>query len=302
MSPRRMIPYVRDFAFEYGRCDQVSPLIRRVIARNPGPFTFTGTGTYIVGHGEVAVIDPGPDDDDHLRALLKAVEGETVSHVLVTHTHLDHSALARPFARATGATIHAARPPAPDDVPGVVVEEGDDGAFAPDVEIGDGVTFATPGWTLEAVATPGHTSNHLCFALKGENALFTGDHVMGWSTTVVSPPDGDMGAYYASLDRVAARGFSTLWPTHGPPVTEPAPFLAAYKAHRRAREAQILDAVRTGHATLGDIVPAVYAAVDQRLWPAAAHSALAHLIHLVRNGVVSCEGHPGPQSRFNSID
>ena len=295
-----MIPYVRDLDFEYGRADQVSPLIRRVVARNPGPFTFTGTGTYIVGRGKVAVLDPGPMDETHLHALLSALEGETVTHILVTHTHLDHSPLAPPLSAATGAPVYAARPPAPDDEPGVVVEEGDDGAFRPDVEIGDGDRFEGAGWTLETVATPGHASNHLCFALLEENALFSGDHVMGWSTTVVSPPDGDMGAYYASLDRVAARGFSTLWPTHGPPVTEPAPFLAAYKAHRLAREAQILDAVRSGHATLGEIVPRVYAAVDQRLWPAAAHSALAHLIHLVRAGAVVTDGDPGARSDYRA--
>jgi glyoxylase-like metal-dependent hydrolase (beta-lactamase superfamily II) len=296
-----MIPYVRDFAFEYGRCDQVSPLIRRVIARNPGPFTFTGTGTYIIGRGEVAVIDPGPLDEIHLDALLEELEGETVTHILVTHTHMDHSPLAPPLAIATDAPVYAARPPAPDDEPGVVVEEGDDGLFRPDVEIGDGDRFEGPGWTIETVATPGHASNHLGFALLEENALFSGDHVMGWSTTVVSPPDGDMGLYYASLDRVAAMGFATLWPTHGPPITDPDPFLAAYKAHRLAREAQILDAVRAGHGTLSEIVPVVYAAVDQRLWPAAAHSALAHLIHLVRNGVVSCEGQPGPKSKFELV-
>lgn len=294
-----MIPYVRQFDFEYGRSAQVSPLIRRVIANNPGPFTFTGTGTYIVGHGEhVAMIDPGPADEAHLAALLKAVEGERVTHVLVTHTHLDHSPLARPFARATGATIYAARPPAPDDVPGVVVEEGDDGQFRPDVEIGDGVVFETPGWTLETIATPGHASNHLCFALRDENALFSGDHVMGWSTTVVSPPDGDMGAYYASLDEIAARGFATLWPTHGPPVTEPAPFLAAYKAHRLERERQILEQVAAGRSLIADMVPVIYAAVDNRLWPAAAHSVLAHLIHLARTGVVETDGEPGPRSEF----
>lgn len=294
-----MIPYVRQFDFEYGRSAQVSPLIRRVIANNPGPFTFTGTGTYIVGRGEhVAVIDPGPADDAHLAALLKAVEGERVTHVLVTHTHLDHSPLARPFARATGAIIYAARPPAPDDVPGVVVEEGDDGQFRPDVEIGDGVVFDTPAWTLETIATPGHASNHLCFALRDENALFSGDHVMGWSTTVVSPPDGDMGAYYASLDEIAARGFATLWPTHGPAVTEPAPFLAAYKAHRLERERQILEQVAAGRGLIADMVPVIYAAVDNRLWPAAAHSVLAHLIHLARTGVVETDGEPGPRSEF----
>jgi len=296
-----MIPFVRQFDFEYGRPAQVSPLIRRVIADNPGPFTFTGTGTYIVGHGEVAVIDPGPDDERHLNALLKAVKGETVTHVLVTHTHLDHSPLARPFADATGATIYAARPPAPDDGPGVIVEEGDDGRFRPDVEIGDGAVFEGHGWTLETVATPGHASNHLCFALREENALFSGDHVMGWSTTVVSPPDGDMGAYYESLDKVAARGFATLWPTHGPPVTDPGPFLAAYKAHRLERERQILAELAKGPATIVEMVPVIYAAVDSWLWPAASHSMLAHLIHLVRTGTVTCEDEPTAKSLFRSL-
>lgn len=293
-----MIPYVREFDFEYGRCDQVSLLIRRVVANNPGPFTYTGTGTYIVGSGEhVAVIDPGPLDEAHLAALLKAVEGERVTHIFVTHTHLDHSPLARPFARATGAAIYAARPPAPAQAQ-LVLEEGDDGHFAPDVAIGDGVVFETPGWTIEAIATPGHASNHVCFALKDENALFSGDHVMGWSTTVVSPPDGDMGDYYASLDKVAAHGFETLWPTHGAPIRQVAPFLEAYKAHRRERERQILAELAAGHGLIAEMIPVIYAAVEKRLWPAAAHSVLAHLIHLTRSGVVEADGEAGPASRY----
>jgi glyoxylase-like metal-dependent hydrolase (beta-lactamase superfamily II) len=296
-----MIPYVRDFAFEYGRCDHVSPLIRRVVANNPGPFTFTGTGTYIIGRGEVAVIDPGPLDEAHLGALLGAVAGERVSHVLVTHTHLDHSPLARRFARETGAQILAARPPQTSTAQ-VIIEEGDDDRFAPDRVIRDGERVAGPGWTLETLATPGHASNHLCFALIEENALFSGDHVMGWSTTVISPPDGDMGAYYASLDRVSERGFSTLWPTHGPPVTEVAPFLSAYRAHRQERERQILAAVAAGRQRIAQMVPEIYAAVDRRLWPAAAHSVLAHLIHLVRTGVVETEGEPGPASVYRAPD
>jgi glyoxylase-like metal-dependent hydrolase (beta-lactamase superfamily II) len=194
--------------------------------------------------------------------------------------------------------IYAARPPASDHVTGVIVEEGDDGHFAPDVEIGERVGFDTPGWSIEAIATPGHASNHVCFALKDENALFSGDHVMGWSTTVVSPPDGDMADYYASLDKVAARGFATLWPTHGPPVTDPGPFLAAYKAHRLERERQILAQVAQGRGTIAEMVPVIYAAVDRRLWPAAAHSVLAHLIHLARQGAVSTAGPPGPASVY----
>jgi glyoxylase-like metal-dependent hydrolase (beta-lactamase superfamily II) len=293
-----MIPFVRSFDFAYGRVDRVSPLIRRVVANNPGPFTFTGTGTYIIGQGAVAVIDPGPALPAHLDALLDAVEGEQVTHVLVTHTHADHSPLARPFAQAVGAPIYAARPPRESGHGGVQTEEAEDGAFRPDVVLLDGERFEGPGWTLEAVATPGHASNHLAFALLEENALFSGDHVMGWSTTVVAPPDGDMGAYYDSLDRVAARGFATLWPTHGPPVREVAPFLAAYKAHRLAREGQILDRLAQGEAVIADMVPDLYAAVDARLWPAASLSVLAHLLHLARRGAVACHGAPGPAARW----
>jgi len=293
-----VIPFVRDFDFAYGRVDQVSPLIRRVVADNPGPFTFTGTGTYLVGRGEVAVIDPGPDDPAHLRALLRAVEGERVTHVLVTHTHLDHSPLARPFAEATGAAVYAARPPAAPSAQGMTLEEGDDGGFRPDVMIGDGDRFSGPGWTLETVATPGHASNHLAFALLEENALFSGDHVMGWSTTVIGPPDGDMAAYYASLEKVIARGFTTLWPTHGPPVTEPEPFLKAYLAHRKAREAQILERLGAGDRTIAEMVPVLYAEIDRRLWPAASHSVLAHLIGLVRTGVVRTDGEPAMAASY----
>lgn len=287
-----MIPYVREIEFEYGRPDQVSPLIRRVIARNPGPFTFTGTGTYIVGRGEVAVIDPGPDLPEHLEAVLAAVAGERVSHIVVTHHHIDHSPLAGPLQAATGAPIHGcALGRIEEDEGGVAVEAGHDHAFAPDVTLCAGGTIGGAGWTLEAIPTPGHTSNHLCYALAEENAAFTGDHVMGWSTTVIAPPDGDMGDYMQSLDRIARRGFATLWPTHGPPVREPGPFIAAYAAHRRAREAQIEAALAGGPRRIAEMVPALYADVDSRLHPAAARSVLAHMIDLVRRGrVTSADG------------
>jgi glyoxylase-like metal-dependent hydrolase (beta-lactamase superfamily II) len=294
------IPFVRAMDFEYGRVDQVSPLIRRVIADNPGPFTFTGTGTYIVGRGEVAVIDPGPALDSHLEALLRAVEGETVTHVLVTHTHLDHSPLARPFAARTGAKIYAAQPPAggATHVGAAKIEEDDDAAFRPDVILTGGEQLLGPNWTFEAIPTPGHASNHMAFALKEENALFSGDHVMGWSTTVVAPPDGDMAAYYASLEVVKARDFATLWPTHGPPIREVAPFLDAYLAHRRDRERQILDRLRAGDRRIGEMVPVIYAQVDPRLWPAASLSMLAHLIDLSRRGLVVVAGEPGLHSDY----
>jgi glyoxylase-like metal-dependent hydrolase (beta-lactamase superfamily II) len=292
-----MIPFVRDIAFEYGRVDQVSPLIRRVVANNPGPFTFTGTGVYIIGQGEVAVIDPGPDLAEHLDALVSALEGERVKAILTTHTHSDHSPLARPLAAKVGGTIFGRAAPGADEA-AIKLEEAHDAAFRPDMVVADGQIIAGPGWTLEAIATPGHASNHVCYALAEENALFSGDHVMGWSTTVISPPDGDMGAYYASLDKIAERGFATLWPTHGPPITEVAPFLAAYKAHRLDRERQILEQLAAGHGRIREMVPVMYAAVDSRLHPAAAHSVLAHMIHLTRQGVVATVGEPGPESVY----
>ncbi|WP_297509293.1 MBL fold metallo-hydrolase [uncultured Caulobacter sp.] len=293
-----MIPFVRELAFEYGRPDQVSPLIRRIIARNPGPFTYTGTGVYIVGHGEVAVIDPGPDLPEHFEALKAALAGERVTHVLVTHHHLDHSPLAHPLAEAFGAKVHGLPAPAPHVNDAPALEEGADDRFRPDVELADGDVVSGPGWTLEAITTPGHTSNHVCFALREENALFSGDHIMGWSTTVITPPDGNMGDYFASLEKVKARGFETLWPTHGAPVRDVAPFIDAYVAHRRAREAQILEALGAGFSQIKTMVPSLYAAVDPRLHPAAAHSVLAHLIQLVAEGRVVADGEPGLETVY----
>jgi len=293
-----MIPFVRDLEFEYGRCDQVSPLIRRVIARNPGPFTFTGTGVYIVGRGEVAVIDPGPDQPEHFEALKAALAGERVTHVLVTHHHLDHSPLAYPLAQAFGAKVYGLPAPAPQTSDAPALEEGGDDRFRPDVVLADGDVLSGPGWTLEAITTPGHTSNHVCFGLKEENALFSGDHVMGWSTTVITPPDGDMGDYFASLAKVRARDFQTLWPTHGAPVREVGPFIDAYVAHRRAREAQIVGALEAGFTTIKAMVPSLYAAVDPRLHPAAAHSVFAHMIQLVREGRVTTPGQPGLDAEY----
>lgn len=285
-----MISFVRDFDFAYGRCDRVTPLIRRVVADNPGPFTFTGTGTYIIGRDEpgagVAVIDPGPLDETHLAALLEAVRGQIVSHILVTHTHRDHAPLARPFAEAVGAPILAARPPLKTIHALGSLDEDDDDGFQPHVILTGGEKLNGDGWSIEALFTPGHASNHMAFVLEDENALFCGDHVMGWSTTVVAPPDGDMTDYMASLDTVIARGFDTLWPTHGAPITDPAPFLQAYRVHRLDREAQVLAQVQAGQALIADMVPVLYAAVDPRLWPAASLSVWAHLIALEKSGRV----------------
>jgi len=294
-----MIPFVRDITFEYGKVDRVSPLIRRVIANNPGPLTFTGTGTYIVGTGEVAVIDPGPDDAAHLDAILAAVKGETVTHILITHHHMDHSPLARPLqARAGGVIYGCAVKELPVD-DGVRTEAGYD-RFEPDVSIcGGGTTIAGPGWTFESIATPGHTSNHICYALKEEDCCFTGDHIMGWSTTVVTPPDGDMGDYIRSLDLIKGRGFKTLWPTHGPPVTDVGPFIDAYKAHRFDRERQILEQLAAGQSRIVDMVPKMYVGVDQRLYPAAARSVHAHVLELVRSGRVKTDGEAQLNSAYS---
>lgn len=295
-----MIPYVRDIDIEYGRCDQVSPLIRRVTANNPGPFTFKGTGTYIVGRGEVAVIDPGPDDPAHLEAILAAIPGERVTHILITHHHADHSPLAGPLKARTGATIYgcAVAGHEADDTGEVKMEAGHDHDFRPDVSLCAGGEVSGPGWTIEAIPTPGHTSNHICFALKEEHSLFSGDHIMGWSTTVITPPDGDMTDYLASLELIRARDFDTLWPTHGPPIRAVDDFIAAYVDHRQERVDQILNALKAGPARINELTPRLYADVDPRLHPAAARSMLAAMIHLVRKGQLAADGAPGPDSTY----
>ena len=295
-----MIPYVRDLEFVYGACDQVSPLIRRVVANNPGPFTFKGTGTYIVGRGQVAVIDPGPDLPDHLAAILAAVEGERVTAIAITHHHGDHSPLAGPLKAATGAPIYgcAVAGHEEQDTGEVKMEAGHDHAFRPDVSLCGGGEIKGPGWTMQAIPTPGHTSNHLCYALKEENALFSGDHIMGWSTTVITPPDGDMTDYLESLATIQALNFTTLWPTHGPPIRQVTPFIDAYIAHRQERIDQILLALSQGPTTIRDLVPRLYADVDARLHPAAARSMLAAILHLERGGDIEASGPPGPDAVY----
>jgi glyoxylase-like metal-dependent hydrolase (beta-lactamase superfamily II) len=275
------IPFIREFDATYESEVRVSPLISRIVADNPGPFTFKGTGVYIVGNTDVAVIDPGPDDASHVDALKRALEGRRVTHILVTHTHSDHSPAAKPLKEWSGAKTYAFGPHGSGKLDDSVrVEEGGDMQFVPDVRVKDGEIIAGNGFTFECVFTPGHTSNHMCYALKEENALFTGDHVMGWSTTVVTPPDGDMAQYMASLKKLMARDDATLYPTHGAPVTTPKPFLAAYLEHRLDREKQIVACIRDGLSTVPEMVARMYADVDKRLHPAASRSVLAHLIQL----------------------
>lgn len=293
------IPFVHEQSVRYGLPTAVSPLVRRVVADNPSGFTYHGTGTYIVGRGAVAVIDAGPADPRHVAAILAATKNETITHQLVTHTHSDHSPAAALLKDATGAKTWAFGPHGSGRAEGdVVVEEGGDMAFRPDHKVRHGDVIEGEGWTVDCVFTPGHTSNHMCFALREEKALFSGDHVMGWSTTVVSPPDGDMAAYMRSLRMLLERDDALYYPTHGPAITEPATHVRELIAHRENREAQILACVGQGVATIPEMVETMYAAVDRSLHPAARQSVLAHVIHMVETRRLACDGPPSRTSVY----
>ncbi|MEM1435718.1 MAG: MBL fold metallo-hydrolase [Pseudomonadota bacterium] len=279
------IPYRRELDFDYGAVATVDQGIRRVIANNPSAFTFAGTGTYIIGTGDVAVIDPGPKDQAHIDALLAATAGERITHILITHTHMDHSPgtellLQHCDARTYGYGPHGAGKAEE----GVAVEEGGDMAFVPDEEIRDGDLISGESWSVECVYTPGHTSNHMCFAHRESGALFTGDHVMGWSTSVISPPDGDMAAYMASLEKLLTRDDRVYWPTHGPCIDEPKPHVEAFIAHRREREVQIFKCIDEGVHSIKAMVPLMYQGTPEFLYPAAARSVFAAIEYMVQRG------------------
>jgi len=270
-----------------GALVQLSPRVGRVLAPNPSPFTYTGTQTYVVGATSVAVIDPGPDMPDHLQALTDAIAGRPVTAILCTHTHRDHSPAARPLADMTGASIIGCAPLTLND-DGPRADAAFDPGYQPDRIMEDGERLTGEGWTLEAVATPGHTSNHLCFALVEEKALFTGDHIMGWSTSVVSPPDGDMAAYMRSMQRLLDRDDTVYYPAHGEPVTNPQRLARGMMGHRKSREGQIMRFLeRNGASQIPDMVAEMYKGVDPRLHPAAGRSVLAHLIDLKGRGVAA---------------
>jgi glyoxylase-like metal-dependent hydrolase (beta-lactamase superfamily II) len=272
-----------------GELRRVLAGIRRLIAPNASPYTFTGTCSYIVGEGDVAIIDPGPLDDNHISALLDAVRGERVGHIVVTHTHRDHSPAAAAIKAATGAQIVGAAAYAPtraDEAAGRL-DASHDRDYAPDHALADGETIEGPGYALTAIATPGHAANHLCFAFARENALFSGDHVMAWSTTIVAPPDGEMGAYMASLDKLRERDEAIFWPGHGGPVRDPKRYMRGLAHHRRQREAAILARIDAGDETLAAIVARVYATLNPKLVGAASLSTLAHLEDLMRRGMVA---------------
>ncbi|TMQ03226.1 MAG: MBL fold metallo-hydrolase [Deltaproteobacteria bacterium] len=288
------IPFDKSFNLAPGKVEEVMPGLRRLVANNPGPFTFKGAMTYIVGHGQVAVIDPGPDDERHVASILDAVRGETVTHILVTHTHRDHSPAAARVKAATGATVYAEGPHRPARALHVGETErldaGGDQAFRPDVALADGAVVSGRGFTFEAVATPGHTANHMAFAYKEAQVLLSGDHVMAWSTTVVAPPDGAMSDYMASLEKLGRRNEQIYFPGHGEKVRDAPRFVAACIRHRQGREASILHRLEKGAADIPTIVRAVYIGLDPRLTGAAGLSVLAHLEDLVARGVVATDG------------
>jgi glyoxylase-like metal-dependent hydrolase (beta-lactamase superfamily II) len=290
------IRFDRSFDLAPGVPEEAMPGVRRLLANNPGPFTFKGTVSYIIGRGQVAIVDPGPDDPAHIEALLQAVRGETVTHIFVTHTHRDHSPAAAALKAATGAKTYAegphraARPLHTGDLKRG--EASADRDFRPDVALPDGEVVAGKDWSVEAVATPGHTANHMAFALRGSDLLFSGDHVMAWSTTVVAPPDGAMSDYMASLQKLARRAERAYLPGHGGAVKDGPRYVAQLIQHRQAREAAILKRLGKGPADIPTLVRAIYTGLDPRLVGGAGLSVLAHLEDLVARNVAATEGPP----------
>ncbi len=296
------IPFDKRFDLPPETVEEVVPGVRRVLANNPGPFTFKGTVSYIVGRGQVAIIDPGPSDETHIAALLAAVRGETVTHIFVTHTHRDHSPAVPRIKAATGALVlaegphRAARPLNVGEAPRL--DASNDTEFRPDRALVDGEVVTGAGFTIEAVATPGHTANHMAFAFKEANLLFSGDHVMAWSTPVVAPPDGAMSDYMASLQKLAHRSESIYLPGHGGVVREAPSFVRHYIRHRQGREASILHRLAKGEADIATIVRAIYIGLDPRLVKAAGLSVLAHLEDLTTRGLVATDGQPSIEGRY----
>jgi glyoxylase-like metal-dependent hydrolase (beta-lactamase superfamily II) len=299
------IPFDKSFDLAPDTVDEVAPGVRRVLANNPGPFTFKGTVSYIVGRGQVAIIDPGPLDEAHIAALLAAVRGETVTHIFVTHTHRDHSPAVPRIKAATGALVLAEGPHRPSRALNIGeaprLDASNDTDFRPDRALADGEVVDGKGFTIEAVATPGHTANHMAFAFKEANLLFSGDHVMAWSTPVVAPPDGAMSDYMASLEKLARRSEAVYLPGHGGAVREAPAFVQHYIRHRQGREASILHRLAKGEADIPTIVRAVYIGLDPRLIKAAGLSVLAHLEDLVARKRVATDGQPAIDGRYRLL-
>jgi glyoxylase-like metal-dependent hydrolase (beta-lactamase superfamily II) len=296
------IPFDKTFDLKPGVVDEVAPGIRRILCNNPSPFTFTGTLTHIVGRGKVAIIDPGPSDEAHIAALLNAVAGETVTHIFVTHTHRDHSPAVPSVKAATGATVYAEGPHRAARPLHIgehnPLDSSGDLDFRPDVALRDGEIVQGEGWTLEAVTTPGHTANHMTYAFKEQNALFCGDHIMAWATTIVAPPDGAMSDYMASLHKLSTRNERTYYSAHGPAMPDGRHFVDYYIEHRHARERSILARLAKGECDIPTLVRAIYIGIDPRLTGAAGLSVLAHMEDLVARGVVETDGAPTIAGRY----
>lgn len=296
-----------DTTFEpaYGEAVPVAPGVVRVTVNNPSAFTFHGTNSYIVGTDTLAVIDPGPLDENHLRALVATIAGRPVSHIFVSHTHIDHSPLAARLAAETGAQVLAEgphRPARPLRIGEInPLDASGDDAFMPDVALAEGQLVAGDGWALRAIHTPGHAANHVVFALDGTDIVFSADHVMAWSTSIVAPPDGAMADYMASLDKMLEREDGLYLPGHGGPVARPAAFVRGLKAHRKMRERAIIERLRSGDRTVDEMVAAIYRDVDPRLHGAAGLSVLAHLEDLAGRGLVEVEGEPSIDGVFTPV-
>jgi glyoxylase-like metal-dependent hydrolase (beta-lactamase superfamily II) len=290
------IPFDKRLDLPPGKVEEVCPGLRRLLCNNPGPFTFKGTVSYIVGRDRVAIIDPGPLDEAHIEALLDAVRNETVTHIFVTHTHRDHSPAAAAIKAATGAPTYgegphrAARELHLDEAPRL--DAGGDRDFHPDFKLVDGDVVTGDGWSFEAIATPGHTANHMAFALKGSEIIFSGDHVMAWSTPVVAPPDGAMGDYMASLEKLVHRPETIYFPGHGGAVRDAPRFVESYIRHRRGREQAILRRLADGSSDISTLVQGIYVGLDPRLTRAAGLSVFAHLEDLVARELIVTEGAP----------
>ena len=296
------IPFNRDFEVPYRTLETIAPGLRRITADNPGPFTFRGTGTYVIGEGSVAVIDPGPDMPDHVESLLVALGRETISHILITHTHNDHSPAARAVKAETGAPTFGFGPHGSGKAEqGVRVEAGGDMNFVPDEVVTEGTVIEGAGWSVSCLHTPGHTSNHICYSWDEQKILFPGDHVMGWSTSIISPPDGDMGDYMRSLDKLLVRDDTLYYPTHGPAIDDPYPLVKAFIEHRRDREDKIMGCLTSGIETVAEMVPNVYADVAPSLHAAAARSLFATLMYLVEENRVAALGPVTINSRYQPV-
>lgn len=294
--------FERDTNIEHGILDSVAPKLRRIVANNPSPFTFTGTNTYVVGHGDVAVIDPGPLDSVHIDALLNSLGNEKITHILLTHTHSDHSSACELLQKATTAPVYSYR------LSGLELDtiiddtnESADLGFEPDESLADGQIIKGKNWTLECVFTPGHMLNHMCFALAEDSLLISGDHVMAWSTSIVSPPEGHMGSYMSSLEKLLERNDNCYWPGHGGPVNNPREYVKALINHRIARENKVIECVIGGMDTIESMISFVYSDVDEALYPAARRSLYATVIHLVETERLKTEAGLHIESRLALI-